>query len=75
MQVTISGGVAMALDCETGKELLGRADVALYKAKAAGRNLVYVHRGDGIQPVPPLAAEPIEGSLTARIGDSAARSS
>lgn len=42
--VTVSLGVATALPCNggTAEALLGRADAALYRAKAAGRNQVVV---------------------------------
>ena len=36
--LTISGGVAMALDGDNAQSLLSRADAALYSGKAAGRN-------------------------------------
>src|SRR5438132_9558486 len=40
--VTASFGVAQLVSGETGDELLRRADVALYRAKSAGRNTVMV---------------------------------
>lgn len=46
ISVTISAGAA-AWDHETGLELVGRADAALYDAKAAGRNRV---AGAGVAP-------------------------
>ncbi len=51
LDVTVSGGVAMALDGDTPASLLGRADSALYAAKAAGRNCVCSHLGTQIEPV------------------------
>ena len=61
LSVTISGGVAAAREGDTAETLLARADAALYSAKSAGRNLVFAHADDGIQPVaaeeaPSLAA-------------------
>jgi diguanylate cyclase (GGDEF)-like protein len=50
-RITISGGVAMAMDGETENDLLNRADAAMYQAKQAGRNRVFVHRVDKMQPV------------------------
>jgi diguanylate cyclase (GGDEF)-like protein len=40
MQVTISAGVATLDPEETADALLARADSALYKAKAQGRNRI-----------------------------------
>ncbi len=51
--ITVSGGVASALDGDTPQSLLSRADAALYSAKAAGRNRVYRHAGNEIEPVEP----------------------
>ena len=51
MKVTISGGVGLVLDGDTPGSLLARADSALYSAKAAGRNKVYRHDGQKIEPV------------------------
>ena len=39
-RITVSCGVATARSMETGPALLGRADAALYAAKAGGRNRV-----------------------------------
>ena len=39
--LTVSGGVAEALDGDTQDSLIARADNALYDAKAAGRNRVF----------------------------------
>ncbi len=50
-RVTLSGGVAMALDGDNNQTLLGRADAALYSAKAAGRNCIFVHDGMDISPI------------------------
>ncbi len=47
-RMTVSVGVAEALDDETHVELLARADVALNGAKAAGRNQVFAHAADGV---------------------------
>lgn len=43
VSITISIGVATAMADEGSKELLARADAALYKAKQDGRNRVVVH--------------------------------
>jgi diguanylate cyclase len=49
--LTISGGVAMALDGDNAQSLLSRADAALYSGKAAGRNRIFRHTGSDIEPV------------------------
>ena len=54
-EITISGGVAEALDRDTSQSLLSRADAALYSAKAAGRNRVFRHTGNEIESVCPSA--------------------
>lgn len=53
LQVTVSGGVAMAEESDNAQTLLSRADAALYDAKAAGRNRVHRHCGVDIEPVEP----------------------
>ncbi|MCH7727763.1 MAG: diguanylate cyclase [Planctomycetes bacterium] len=57
MSVTISGGVAVALETDSSQTLVERADKALYGAKTAGRNLMYLHDGTNIcasdEAVPP----------------------
>ena len=45
---TLSCGVAEAVGTDTGKTLLARADSALYSAKAAGSNRLFVHSGTQI---------------------------
>jgi len=57
MQITISGGLTQALDGDTPDSLMTRADTALYSAKSAGRNSVYRHTGDHIDPVLETLAE------------------
>lgn len=52
MPLTVSGGVAEALDGDSHESLLARADVALYGAKSAGRNCIFRHTGDGAEMVP-----------------------
>jgi diguanylate cyclase (GGDEF)-like protein len=44
-RVTISVGVAVARPGESAREVVGRADAACYRAKAAGRNRVRVAAG------------------------------
>ena len=56
MPLTVSGGVAEALDGDSHESLLARADAAMYGAKAAGRNCVFRHTGDGAELVAPEAA-------------------
>ncbi len=53
LNLTVSGGVAEALDGDTPQSLLTRSDAALYSAKAAGRNRVFRHNGTEIEPVEP----------------------
>ncbi len=48
--VTLSGGVAAASHQDDPKTLLGRADAAMYAAKAAGRNRVHRNTGLNIEP-------------------------
>jgi len=51
LALTISGGVAEALDGDSAESLLARADEALYAAKAGGRNCVFCHDGQSVQPI------------------------
>jgi predicted signal transduction protein with EAL and GGDEF domain len=51
LRLTLSGGVATALDGDNPHSLLTRADAALYSGKAAGRNRVFCHNGVEIEPV------------------------
>lgn len=49
LETSVSAGVAMALDGDTGKSLIGRADEALYAAKYNGRNCIFQHTGLGFE--------------------------
>jgi diguanylate cyclase len=51
MSITVSGGVAAAGESDTAESLLGHADTAMYSAKAAGRNRVFCHTGNDVEPV------------------------
>jgi diguanylate cyclase len=63
--VTISGGVAMVADGDDAKMFLTRADSALYAAKAAGRNAVYLHNGEDAFP---SSSQDLTTSATQPIG-------
>jgi len=49
--LTVSCGLTAALDGDTSDSLMARADAALDRAKAAGRNCVCRHDGIRIEPV------------------------
>ena len=49
--LTLSAGVAVQGEGETGEQTLGRADAALLRAKKAGRNCTFLHDGAGVQAV------------------------
>jgi diguanylate cyclase len=51
LPVTASGGVAAAMGGESREALVGRADAALYQAKAAGRNRIFCHTDADIRPI------------------------
>lgn len=55
--VTLSGGVAVALDGDSAETLLARADAALYAAKTAGRNCIYRHNGHQAEPAVEVAPQ------------------
>ena len=68
MPLTVSGGVAEALDGDSHESLLARADAALYGAKSAGRNCIFRHTGDGAELVAAEAAGAVEQAATASAG-------
>jgi diguanylate cyclase (GGDEF)-like protein len=49
--LTISGGIAQTQAGDDSQTLLARADLALYAAKAAGRNCVFDHDGVDVRPL------------------------
>jgi len=51
LDVTTSIGIASALDGDSPRTLLARADSALYSAKATGRNCTFCHTGVHIEPI------------------------
>ena len=54
LPITISIGVATALESgDTSEAILKRADDALYRAKAAGRNLAVLGTGEGFETITP----------------------
>jgi diguanylate cyclase len=53
MRVTVSIGLAVSTANSTARELVERADRALYHAKRSGKNRIFAAAGDGsIQPTP-----------------------
>jgi diguanylate cyclase len=57
MTITISGGVAVAVEGDTPESLIARADAALYSAKHAGRNRVSSQAGNDVQPIEPETSQ------------------
>ncbi|HEY4758975.1 MAG TPA: GGDEF domain-containing protein [Thermoguttaceae bacterium] len=53
MSITVSGGVASAMQEDTQDTLIARADSALYHAKTSGRNCVSLHDGTQITILAP----------------------
>jgi diguanylate cyclase len=51
LHVTVSLGLAEILSNETANDMLKRADSAMYAAKEAGRNCVYLHDGKDFRRV------------------------
>jgi diguanylate cyclase (GGDEF)-like protein len=49
LQTSVCGGLAEALPTDAARTLLARADSALYSAKAAGPNRLFVHTGSFIR--------------------------
>lgn len=49
LETSVSAGIAMALDGDSTKSLIGRADEALYAAKHNGRNCIFSHTGLGFE--------------------------
>ncbi len=62
LNVTVSGGVAQASATDEPQTLIARADSALYRAKAAGRNRIYFHTGSAVVPHP-VSGEVVETKL------------
>ena len=50
LSITVSGGVTAVQEGDSQEKLVARADAALYSAKSAGRNQVFVHTGDDMEP-------------------------
>jgi diguanylate cyclase (GGDEF)-like protein len=55
IHVTVSVGVTTVLSGDDAKIILGRAEAALFSAKANGRNVVYQHDGAGVQAARPAS--------------------
>jgi diguanylate cyclase len=51
LPITVSGGVAAALDGDTPDTIMARADAALYRAKAASRNCIWRNTGESIEAI------------------------
>lgn len=51
LDITVSGGVAEAVEQDDPESLIARADTALYNAKSAGRNRIFRHTGENTEMI------------------------
>jgi diguanylate cyclase len=65
MTITISGGAAEAEEDDSAEALIARADTALYGAKTAGRNRIFCHTSDSVEPVVPVMEIPTAAAALA----------
>ncbi len=69
LPLTASGGLSEILGHEAVESLIGRADDALYAAKRAGRDRVFLHEGESVSQLePPVVATPSEPSAELAVG-------
>jgi hypothetical protein len=83
LQATVCCGITEAQPCDDSKVLFARADSALYSAKAAGLNRLFVHTGTHIRehlsgtvlgaakPIPTRAPATSSGNDRTESGDEA----
>ncbi len=62
---TCSIGIAAWSDPETARQLVARADEALYRAKADGRDRAVIVRTDGVERFPRRRAQDLSAPGTA----------
>jgi diguanylate cyclase (GGDEF)-like protein len=72
LPITVSMGLAASMADDTSTSLLSRADAALYLAKGAGRNCVYLHEGPpgrivAIRVAPTEASEPQQAAIAGHV--------
>ena len=66
LETSVSAGVAMALDGDSVKSLVSRADEALYAAKHNGRNCIFSHNGLGFERYIPTQDRSLGGERGSR---------
>ena len=64
LTITVSGGLTASTPDDTQEMLISRADLALYQAKADGRNRIYAHDGINAKPVEQIMAAEVEQGLS-----------